>query len=171
MAEWSRRAARRPARGGLPNALFVVAAAERPPAELTGIADELTINFPWGSLLAGTLAIDPAVAAGIAWLVASGGHIRGLVSVLDDDRLGLPRLSADDPPALAKRWACHGFQLSSFRPATQAEVDQSRSSWARRLAAGRRRPTWRIELVKASGARAAGAPTGTDAVASARPSG
>jgi hypothetical protein len=97
--------------------------------------------------------------------------MRGLVSVLDDDRLGLPPLATDDAHVLAERWACHGLELSSFRPATQAEVDQSRSSWARRLAAGRRRPTCRIELVKASGARAGGAPAGTDAVASARPSG
>ena len=42
----SRRAARR---GALPNALFAMAAAERPP--LTGFADEITVNFPWASLL------------------------------------------------------------------------------------------------------------------------
>ena len=42
----------------LPNALFVVAAAERVPAELHGLADELTILFPWGSLLRGALALD-----------------------------------------------------------------------------------------------------------------
>ncbi len=57
MAEASRRAARPAARGGVANALFVVAAAERPPIELLGIADEVTINFPWGSLLRGALAM------------------------------------------------------------------------------------------------------------------
>ena len=63
MAEASRRAARPAARGGVSNALFVVAAAERPPMELLAIADELTINFPWGSLLRGALGIDDAAAA------------------------------------------------------------------------------------------------------------
>jgi hypothetical protein len=57
----SRRAARR---GALLNALFVMAAAERPP--LTGFADEITVNFPWSSLLRGVLGGDDAVLAGIA---------------------------------------------------------------------------------------------------------
>ena len=70
MAEASRRAARPARRGGLPNALFVVAAAEAPPPELHGLADLVTITLPWGSLLRGALALDDAVAAGIARLVA-----------------------------------------------------------------------------------------------------
>ena len=64
MAKSSRRAARPVSHGGVPNALFVVAAAERPPTELLSIADELTINFPWGSLLRGALAFDDAAARG-----------------------------------------------------------------------------------------------------------
>jgi 16S rRNA (adenine(1408)-N(1))-methyltransferase len=154
MAETSRRAARAPRRGGLPNALFVVAAAEDPPIELAGAADELSIIFPWGSLLTGALALDPAPADGIASLVAPMGCVHILVSVVDDDRLALAPINAGDATRLAARWSCHGLRLSSFRPATAAELDASGSSWARRLAAGRRRPTWRIELVKEDGAPA-----------------
>jgi 16S rRNA (adenine(1408)-N(1))-methyltransferase len=44
MARSSRRAWRRDA---LPNALFAVAAAERPPEALHGLAGSLTVNFPW----------------------------------------------------------------------------------------------------------------------------
>ena len=155
MAESSRRAARRSDRGGLPNTLFVVAAAELPPDELVGLADELTITFPWGSLLAGALAVDAAAAAGIAALVAAGGRVRILASVVAGDGLAIRPLAADDVAAIAARWSCLGLGLTSFRPATTPEVDASASSWARRLAAGRRRPTWRIDLVKD---RAAGAP-------------
>jgi 16S rRNA (adenine(1408)-N(1))-methyltransferase len=151
MAETSRRAARAPRRGGLPNALFVVAAAEHPPVGLAGVADELSIIFPWGSLLAGALALDPAAADGIASLVAPMGCVRILASIVDDDRLALAPLNPDDASGLAARWSCHGLRLSSYRPATAAELDGSGSSWGRRLAAGRRRPTWRIELVKDDG--------------------
>ena len=63
MAEASRRAARPARRGGLPNALFVVAAAEALPPELDGVADVVTIQLPWGSLLRGALALDEDVAA------------------------------------------------------------------------------------------------------------
>ena len=147
MAEVSRRAARPAGRGGVPNALFVVAAAERPPIELLGIADEVTINFPWGSLLRGALACDDAAARGIAALLKPGTRLSVLVSVTARDALELPAL--DDPGAsteLAGRWANHGLRLDSLCPATDSDVAATRSSWARRLGVGRARPAWRIVL-------------------------
>ncbi|MGH2393895.1 MAG: methyltransferase domain-containing protein [Candidatus Limnocylindria bacterium] len=46
MVKAARRAASRPNRGGLPNALFVAAAVEALPAELDGVADLVTAHFP-----------------------------------------------------------------------------------------------------------------------------
>src|SRR5712691_4640741 len=43
MEENAVRALRKPARGGVPNVLFVVAAAEEPPTELAGVADEIYV--------------------------------------------------------------------------------------------------------------------------------
>src|SRR5258706_5718256 len=63
MAASSLRAARPTCKGGLPNALFVVAAAERPPDELCAVAAEVTILFPWGSLLRVALALGDGHAA------------------------------------------------------------------------------------------------------------
>jgi 16S rRNA (adenine(1408)-N(1))-methyltransferase len=59
MTAASRRAAARPSRGGLPNALFVVAAAEALPAELDGVADMVTVHFPWGFAAAGPVRRRP----------------------------------------------------------------------------------------------------------------
>jgi 16S rRNA (adenine(1408)-N(1))-methyltransferase len=148
MAEASRRAARPQRRGGLPNALFVVAAAEQPPPELAGIVDELTITLPWGSLLSGALAINPVAAAGIASLVALGGRVRILASVVDGDGLPMKPLDAADARDLAERWSCHGLVLCSVALASTADIEASGSSWARRLAAGRSRPAWWIEIEK-----------------------
>jgi 16S rRNA (adenine(1408)-N(1))-methyltransferase len=157
MAEASRRAARSPARGDATNALFVVAAAERPPLELLGAADELTIRFPWGSLLRGALAIDRAAAAGIAALIKPGGRLTILVSISDRDGLGLtPIDEAEAADALADRWNAHGIRLEAICPATDADVAATRSSWARRLGVGRARPAWRLAFVKATTPRAGG---------------
>ena len=145
MAESSRRASR----GGPANALFVVAGAERLPDELRGLADELTILFPWGSLLRGTLALDDAVpaSAGIASLLAPDGIATAFVSIEDRDGLELPRLDAEGAcEALRERWSRHGLELCGLRQSTPAELTATRSSWARRLAAGRDRVAWRIEL-------------------------
>jgi 16S rRNA (adenine(1408)-N(1))-methyltransferase len=79
MAEASRRAARPIRRGGLPNARFVVAAAESLPGELARSADLVTVHFPWGSLLRGATGADPEVADRLACLVAVGGRLRLLL--------------------------------------------------------------------------------------------
>ena len=134
----SRRAARR---GALPNALFAVAAAERPP--LTGFADEITVNFPWASLLRGVLGGDDAVLAGIAALTAPGATVTSLVSVVERD--GVPGLPASD--AVAASYARHGLRLVEARPATGAEIAASGSSWAKRLRAGSARP---VTLLRAT---------------------
>ncbi len=156
MADTSRRAARSEQRGGVSNALFVVAAAERPPTELLGIADELTINFPWGSLLRGALALDDAAALGIAALLKPGTRLSALVSITPRDGLGLAPM--DEPGAadeLAGRWAQHGLRLDTVCPATEADVAATRSSWARRLAAGRERPAWQLTLTRLAQVRVA----------------
>jgi 16S rRNA (adenine(1408)-N(1))-methyltransferase len=148
MAETSLRAARPERKGGLPNALFVVAAAERPPEELHAIAAEVTILFPWGSLLRGGLALDDAcdAAAGIASLVAPAGLVRMLVSIDPRDGLAVPPLEPAAREALATRWLRHGLRLTAFTLAAPAEIVRSGSSWARRLAAGRDRQVWRLEF-------------------------
>ena len=138
MADSSRRAARRKA---LPNALFAVAAAERPPNVLTGLADSLTVNFPWGSLLRGVLGHDDAVLSGVAQLLGAGAMAEALVSVVPRD--GVPAIPA--PAQLSAIYARHGLSLLTARPATPAEVAASGSSWAKRLRAGRDRP---VSLVR-----------------------
>ena len=151
MAEASRRAARPSDRGGATNALFVVAAAERPPLELLGVADELAIHFPWGSLLRGALALDEAAANGIAALIKPRGRLTILISITDRDGLGLAAI--DEPgaaDALEGRWAAHGLRLELTCPATDADIAATRSSWARRLGVGRTRSAWRLALVKAA---------------------
>lgn len=148
MAESSRRARRR----RLPNTLFAVAAAERPPVELAGRATILTITLPWGSLLAGALARPghEAASAGIAGLVAPNGRVEIVVSIDPRDGLALPDLAeAEARDELARRWLEHGLTVAEVCPATAEELEAAGSTWARRLFAGNRaRPAWRIVLCR-----------------------
>jgi len=134
MAEASRRAARRPARGGLTNVRFVVGAAESYPGELRRLAAAVTVRFPWASLLRGCLGGDAAVATGVAALLAPGGSLELLLAPAGRDRIvGIPT----DPEAViaAARATFERLGLSCVegRPATPAEVRSSGSTWARRL--------------------------------------
>jgi 16S rRNA (adenine(1408)-N(1))-methyltransferase len=152
MAESSLRAARPIRKGGLPNALFLVAAAEQLPAELAAVADEVDVLFPWGSLLRGALALPDAAAAtaGIASVVRPGGQIRVVFSIDPRDGLGIAPATTADGPLLASRWAAHGLAVTAFAPATTEEIRATGSSWARRLRAGSDRQAWRLELARPS---------------------
>ncbi len=139
MAESSRRAARRLAP---PNALFAVVAAEDPPRPLHGMADSLTVNFPWGSLLRGVLGHDDAVLSGLARLLAPGATGELLLSVAPRD--GMPEVPA--PDRLSGAYARHGLSLLEARPATAAQIEASGSSWAKRLRAGQARPVTSLRI-------------------------
>jgi 16S rRNA (adenine(1408)-N(1))-methyltransferase len=143
MATASRRAAAKPARGGLPNALFVVAAAEALPPELDGLADTVTVHFPWGSLLRGLLHADPAVMAGLTRVMRPGASLTMLLSSTDRDRAaGVAPLEEAAVRALAGAYADWGLDVTEARPATAADVAAAHSTWGKRLGAGGRRPAW-----------------------------
>jgi 16S rRNA (adenine(1408)-N(1))-methyltransferase len=134
MAELSRGAARAVAKGGRTNAMFVVASAEAPPAELACLAEIVTVRLPWGSLLRGCLGLDGAVAAGIAGLVRPGGTLELLLAPAERDGLaGIPTDSAQIVPAVANAFMPFGFELVEGRPATNEELRASGSTWAKRL--------------------------------------
>ena len=138
MAEASRRAARGAARGGAPNALFIVAAAEAFPPELAGVAAHVTVTMPWGSLLRGCLGGAPEVAAGLAGLLGPAAILELLVAPATRDRLAdLPTEPEDVLRAIAAAFEPCGLRLVKGRPASAEELRASRSSWARRLLASR----------------------------------
>jgi 16S rRNA (adenine(1408)-N(1))-methyltransferase len=130
--------------------MFVVAAAERLPRELAGRADEVIVLFPWGSLLRGALALPDAKgsATGIVGLVRPGGRVRILLSIDPRDGLPIEVLTVADGPRIAARWATLGLEMGTFGAASTDEIRGTGSSWARRLAAGRERDVWRIELCR-----------------------
>jgi len=149
MAEASRRAARR----GPANAMFLAVGAETlAETMLAGRVNLVTVGFPWGSLLRGVLGLDAQALSGLAALVAPGGGIEVLASVVPTDGVdGIATLDAGREPAICQAWAREGLDLVSMRPATAAEIAASRSSWARRLRSdGASRLVWRLELCRPS---------------------
>ena len=147
MVEASRRASRDAGRGGLPNARFVVAAAERIGTDLPAFADRVTINFPWGSLLRGLVVADARLLASLSAHARPGATVEMLLSVADRDHgTGLPPLDQHVLSGLARPYAAHGLRLLEARLATQADIASAHSSWARRLGAGARRATWLLRF-------------------------
>lgn len=135
-------AARAAAKGGVPNALFVWAAVEQLPAELTG-ARELHVLMPWGSLLRGMLGPDPGIltrlaaacSPGAAFLVTLNLHAwRPPVPEVGDTAEPTPESATDE---LAKVYRSAGWQLEQASYLTGPEVDALGTSWTKRLGSSR----------------------------------
>ena len=130
---------RKPAKGGLPNILFVQSAVESFPEELNGVAGEVTVNFPWGSLLAAVMGVNLEGLINLRKICSRNGSLRVVIG-LDEardrteiERLQLPKLSPQD-----LRWTLHsqyedaGFEIVDFEIATAAKMNLD-TSWARRV--------------------------------------
>ena len=117
------------------NVAFLVEAVEYVPMELSGQADEVTVHYPWGSLLHGLVAADERVLSPLAKLLKPDGELRALVSATSRD--GYADLTPADLSALAGPYAEHGLELTAVRLASPADIVVARSSWAKRLGRGR----------------------------------
>ena len=155
MAASIRRAASKPARGGVDNARFLVADATAPPAELAGRASLVTVNYPWGSLLRAVAAPEPGPLAAIAGLLRPGGRLVALLnlSAAEDsayaDRLDLPPLDdAHVRERLVPGWEAAGLEAVEWRPLASGEEPPHRTTWGQRLVRGSGRETLLVSGVR-----------------------
>lgn len=137
---------RKPARGGAANVLFLQAAVEDLPEELTGVADEVHIHFPWGSLLRAVLAGDELVLRNLRRVCAEGAWLEVIVA-LEADRdetkvgsLGLPNISTEYLAGeLVPRYRAMGFDIVEQRTLPASHWRDLRTTWAKRLQTNRAR--------------------------------
>ncbi len=143
----SAKAGRKPARGGLDNALFLLAAAEDLPGPLAGVADEILVNYPWGSLQRGVVEPEPNLLEKLGGLAGPDGArffflINASVFQNEDyrDRLALPALDAERAHReLVPAYRQAGFHLE--RVEELAGDAPHHTSWGRRLVRGSGRHT------------------------------
>jgi 16S rRNA (adenine(1408)-N(1))-methyltransferase len=135
-------AAANPAKGGLPNLVYVWAAAEQLPAELSGVT-ELHLLMPWGSLLRGLLGSDPAMLRGLAGVCVPDA--RFLVTLnLHAWRPPVPEVGAHPEPTpesavtdLGPVLAAAGWRLDAAEYLDPQGIAALATSWTRRLSASR----------------------------------
>ena len=151
LGEYAFRAARKPARGGIANAAFVVAAVEQLPPELLALAGLVRVNFPWGSLLRGLLEPQPATLSAVASLALPDGAFEFVLSydpTQDTGAFAGERLPAPDEPYIDQRlipaYATAGLDVEEQRRLGREEALAIPSTWGRRLLHGRRRDVFLV---------------------------
>jgi len=117
------------------NSLFVIANACSLPRELYGLADQMTINFPWGSLLEGLLDNEPGLMAGLRAVLRPDARLDVHLNAGGFAEVGWPL-----EEGAARVWAnlqAQGFGLRRPRRLDAKILRAYPSTWARRLAVGR----------------------------------
>ena len=131
---------RKPAKGGLPNVLFLQAAVEDLPSELAGVADEVHVHFPWGSLLGALATGDKGVLHNLRRICSADALLEVVIGfdpvrdVSELNRLQIPALSLDYIDLfLTPRYNNAGFAIIERGVLPQSEWTNLQTSWARRL--------------------------------------
>jgi 16S rRNA (adenine(1408)-N(1))-methyltransferase len=131
---------RKPAKGGLPNVLFVQAAVENLPPELDGVADEIHIHFPWGSLLRAVALGEAAVLSNLRRICAPLCLLEIIIGLdperdrAEIERLELPALSQHYlETVLRPQYRAAGFDVLEHGALSPPQWSQLQTSWARRL--------------------------------------
>jgi 16S rRNA (adenine(1408)-N(1))-methyltransferase len=138
---------RKPAKGGAPNVLFIQAPVEDLPAELNGVADELHVHFPWGSLLRAVATGDIDILRNLRRICSLSALLEvviGLDPVRDRselERLAIPELSLQYiDEVLTHNYATAGFEITERGILPASEWPEFNTSWAKRLQQNTTRP-------------------------------
>ena len=151
MTDTAKKLVKKPEKGGLANVLLVVGTAESPPAELLGKADELTVFFPWGSLLQGVACAQEEMLSKLHALCKKGADFTFVTTyspsfeAAEIEKRGLPPLSIDFLEEEYKETvASMGFCVEEVALHDNSYAAGFESAWAKRLAHGRRRNFYRV---------------------------
>ena len=131
---------RKPAKGGLPNVLFLQAAVEDLPWELDAVADEIHVHFPWGSLLSALVLGDIRILGRLRRICAPGALLE-VVTALDQerDRVELERLGITEfnptyiQTLLLPRFRLAGFEITESDESPPNHWRELHTTWAKRL--------------------------------------
>ena len=137
---------RKPAKGGAPNVLFIQSAVEDLPTELDGVADEVHVHFPWGSLLRAVATGDIDVLRNLRRICARGALLEVVIGLDPErdqseiERLGISSLSLEFiDNVLVSNYAAARFRIIERGIIGASEWPRLNTSWAKRLQGNERR--------------------------------
>lgn len=153
LEEISQKITKKPEKGGLLNVIYVQSRVEELPDELRDIADEVHINFPWGTLLEGIVQADGAILENIKKIMKDGAELH--IWLTYDDKYeeayrqerNLPDLSLEYfQEILGKKYQEYGLYLLypyTLLPEEKAHID---SPWGKKILSKRDREVYKLQF-------------------------
>lgn len=152
MEESSKKINRKTTRGGVTNAIFIVSGVESLPHELDGVAEEIHINMPWGSLLKGLVLGEQIVLKNITRVAKPDAKLEILInySAFHGDRISqdmshLPSLTYEYiDSVLYDIYRNAGLVIVERKLVGKNDMITMNTVWAKKLAYGRESRMMRI---------------------------
>lgn len=126
---------------------------ENLPDELTHIADKIYINFPWGTLLRGTVLVDELMWENIKKICKNNAlvHIVFGYSIEHDrkevERFNLPHLNESYVHnTMIFKFSSLGFKTTKIKKLNPLDLRNYPTTWAKKLSFGTERCYYYIEL-------------------------
>lgn len=139
----------------LENTLFIRASIEMLPGGLKGIADELNINFPWGSLLGGIVNTKQKIIKNILFMLSENASINIVFGYsptaepTETDRLNLEKINRDViEKEIIPEFESKGLRLVEIKELEKEELGNIESTWGKKLEFGQDRPVFKLALKK-----------------------
>ncbi|MBU7009496.1 MAG: hypothetical protein HXS46_02305 [Theionarchaea archaeon] len=152
LEKYSHKIYRKPERGGLPNALYVISNVEELPPELNNTANIIWVILPWGSLLQGLILARTSLLQNMMRISCAKGILNLYISYdvkyepTKMENLGLPELTCElIDEKLAPMYSSEGITITERKILDNEALKEISSQWARQLAYGRKRKTFFIK--------------------------
>jgi 16S rRNA (adenine(1408)-N(1))-methyltransferase len=145
---------KKPAKGGLDNIIFLKASAESLPDQLSNQANEILVNFPWGSLLSGLITNEELVLKNIIQIAKNGANLEIFLTYnekFEDSYIqerDLPTLSYEFiNNNLRKLYESKGIIIKETKILSEEEKLDLQSSWAKKILRKRNREIFKIDCI------------------------
>lgn len=148
----SKKTYRKPEKGGLKNLIFIHSGVETLPAELANIANEVQINFPWGSLLQGVILAEKSVIDNIKMIAEDNARL--VIYTTYDDKFEENYRKERELPELTIEYintvmndslSDFGIKLTEARLLDEDEKSELSSTWAKKILSARNRDVFLIQ--------------------------
>lgn len=139
----------------LTNVYFVLGSIELLPNDLKGIANELTILLPWGSLLQAVVKPTSATLTKLSDILKENGELFVLLGYdparepSEFARLELPEITKDYiKQHVLPEFKTHNLIPDEFKELTKMDLKDFDSTWAKKLTFGKDRPLYYLTFKK-----------------------
>jgi 16S rRNA (adenine(1408)-N(1))-methyltransferase len=150
------KAARKPARGGVPNLICLAEPAETLAYELGAFASRMTVILPWSSLLRTVAMPDVDSLRKLSAVCLSGANFEIAFSydsgrdARENAPLALASIDEYHVSTLSALYQEAGLNVDGIQRISLDELKEYDTTWAHRLGFGRPREVWRIRGRKAA---------------------